>query len=260
MYNLKLGILIIGSLLWETEKFDREGWRRERLNIDVQQQVETHTRYGRISESRGGTYTMVFSTSAAPSTAIVVPCRTRAKNATDIFEEARRLAIAENLEDDGNWKTFGAVGVLPNPASKPARRALESWTAYFRDHLNAHCDATTTAAKGESPSLDGNGLLQIDWPRCLDPQISNDCDMLLATANAPTFNNGTYPTAEEIAKKYIEAAQADYFKNNVLHAIVTADDVEIWKHIKAANPAWIATDEYGQVSTILDTTRHSPMS
>ncbi|MGZ5720810.1 MAG: hypothetical protein ACXWI9_23355, partial [Burkholderiales bacterium] len=161
MYDLKIGILIIGSLLWETEKFDRENWRNERLNVRAQQKVETRMRYARISESRGWTYTMVFSESAQPSTAVVVPCLRRAQTLDDVLVEARRLAMAENLGADGKWRAFGAVGALPNPQRERARQALRQWPTYYRDHLHRLCEAPVLSGPAELPSLTQDGFLAV---------------------------------------------------------------------------------------------------
>lgn len=53
---LTAGVLIIGSLLWDSEK-ERPAWRAARLDVAGAQTVTAPIRYGRLSESR---YTMVF--------------------------------------------------------------------------------------------------------------------------------------------------------------------------------------------------------
>jgi hypothetical protein len=194
---------------------------------------------------------MVLSRSARNGAAVVIPAR-RSSTPEDLFEEVRRLAIAENLEDNGKWRSFGAVGVLVKPGSVERSRVLEKWPNYFREHVNSSCEVTTLHGPGEAPSLRSDGFLDMEWPRCCGNDPSSSCDLLLATANAPTLtSDSTYPTPKQIAQNCLNAEQADYFKNNVLHGIRTAEDVEIWRHIKEANPAWITTDDYDRVSAVL---------
>ena len=58
---LTAGVLIIGSLLWDSEE-DRPTWRDVRLDIASAQAVTAPIRYGRLSgKKRGHTHTMVFS-------------------------------------------------------------------------------------------------------------------------------------------------------------------------------------------------------
>ena len=64
------GILIVGSLLWDER---REGWRRSRLDMESAELVTAPIRYGRQSETRGNTYTMVFSRGCDTGKAMVVP-------------------------------------------------------------------------------------------------------------------------------------------------------------------------------------------
>lgn len=251
MPKLKIGIFIIGSLLWESDP-KRQRWRTERLNMTAQQQVRARTRYGRISSSRKCTYTMVFSTSTAPSTAIVVPCCRAVSSIDDLRKEARALAVAEGLGDKEKWLDFGAVGILLNPQSLKATEFLPLWRSYFSDHINADCEATRKAGRGENPSLSTDGQLNTEWPICNDLGTPNDCDILLATANAPDLNNdGTYPNAHQIAERCLDKRYTTYFSNNVRNGIFTADDPDIWAHIKKGEPSWIARDEFEEIDAAL---------
>jgi hypothetical protein len=58
---LNTGILIIGSLLWDSED-NRPAWRDARLDIASAEAVTAPIRYGRLSgKKRGRTYTPSFS-------------------------------------------------------------------------------------------------------------------------------------------------------------------------------------------------------
>jgi len=251
---LKAGILIIGSLLWDDA--GREDWRRRRLCLESRQQVQVHTRYGRLSQSRNHTYTMVFSKSAAPSTAVVAPCRKSIRAAEDLFEEAGHLATAEGLADKAKWLSFGAVGILITRSSPSAADLLPSWSEYFRDHLNGKCEATRKGAPGESPSLGEDGLLNVVWPINKRLGAPNDCDVLLATANAPDLNaDRTYPSPRQIAQRFLDSQYITYFSQNVRHGIFTADDSAIWQYIKAARPSWIEPAEAEEIESAIHQSR-----
>jgi hypothetical protein len=184
---------------------------------------------------------MVFSTSAARSTAVVAPCVKPVNQFADLQAEAQRLAVAEGLADgDGPWKTFGAVGILLNSASLDARTMLEPWTKYFSEHFNTGCKATTTKANGEEPSLRRDGVLNVAWPESIATGKSHECDILLATANAPNLNvDGSYPTAQQIADRFIQQQYIKYFFENIRNGIYSADDPEIWARVQEANPEWM---------------------
>jgi hypothetical protein len=76
--NLRTGVLVVGSLDWESTIYGgafvatldpvRSNWRKTRLKVDKRstQYVRVPIRYGRLSESRGNTYTMVFSPELGP--------------------------------------------------------------------------------------------------------------------------------------------------------------------------------------------------
>ena len=66
---LKLGILIVGSLIWDSSDV-RGKWRAKRLNVTSRTLVSVPIRYGRRSRSRGDSYTMVFSHSLLEATSV----------------------------------------------------------------------------------------------------------------------------------------------------------------------------------------------
>jgi hypothetical protein len=80
---LRTGILVIGSLFWETDDV-RQTRRRDRLRMQEAVDGRAPIRYGRISKGRGNTYTMVFSRACALGQAKVVPCRNEVRTANDL--------------------------------------------------------------------------------------------------------------------------------------------------------------------------------
>ena len=88
----QVGILIVGSLLWDTKEH-RQRWRSARLDVAAGARVRAPIRYGRRSSSRGNTFTMVFSNELDAATeklgfGIAVPCKARVCSAQDLIEEA----------------------------------------------------------------------------------------------------------------------------------------------------------------------------
>src|SRR5690348_14469584 len=107
----RIGILIIGSLYWEPS---REAWRNERLSVEESYRVRAPIRYGRLSEKRGNTYTMVFSRTCPPGEAIAVRCKAEIEKPADLIAEAEHLWAAER-NDEPNQRIsagWGRVALL----------------------------------------------------------------------------------------------------------------------------------------------------
>ena len=119
----RVGILIIGSLIWDQRRSHRAEWRRERLSTD-QVAVRVPIRYGRRSNDRKNTYTMVFSNELCPDrlgSALAVRCRRRIRSIDDLVKEAEALCVAEqtNARVTGRISaSWGAVGLLCNPKTR----------------------------------------------------------------------------------------------------------------------------------------------
>ena len=119
---LNAGILIIGSLLWD----ERRGpWRDARLDMTSAQTATAPIRYGRLSESRGNTYTMVFSRLCTAGHAKVLRCTRSVSTPAELIDEAEALWKAEQPSADPgriavNW---GCVALLSNPARRLLRDA-----------------------------------------------------------------------------------------------------------------------------------------
>ncbi len=58
--SLRGGVIIIGSLLWDN-KISRQEWRKNDLYNRNRFKVNVPIRYGRCSDTRNNTYTMIFS-------------------------------------------------------------------------------------------------------------------------------------------------------------------------------------------------------
>ena len=225
--GFSLGVLVIGSLYWEN-KPKRKKWRRERLNLKHKQYVWTPIRYGRCSQTRGESYTMVFSAGlnkAKFGRAIVIPC-----NSQNIVEEARHLWTAEGGKN-GISACWGCAGLLLNPNSKVPAKQLHSWCELV---ANESCYGQLSSARDEPVAVNSCGFLNVPWPKP-EGDSNLELDALLATATSPKIVNGCYPSVKRIAKAWVTPRgreHVDYFCKNRESGIQTFQDDDILKHLR----------------------------
>ena len=184
---LSAGVLIIGSLFWDSEQ-NRPAWRDARLNMAT---AQTYT------------YTMVFSRLAKPGQAKVVQCRHAISTAADLVAEAQALWKAEQPTAAAGRiaADWGCVALLHNPERKIPEEILKGWEKRVADEPG-YGNVPQTEAEGSLVSREG--LLQIAWPRPLEGGIAVQLDILLVTANAPTLNGKPlcYPSAATVARAW----------------------------------------------------------
>ena len=234
--GLSLGVLIIGSLRWDRASH-RKKWRRDRLDQSQCKYVRAPIRYGRRSESRGCSYTMVLSTSLGEDEygrAIVVPCSRQVKNIRNVVDEAAHLWTAETPKGENSehrvsagWGCVGLLSKHPLPAD---------WRSGWKKKISGEpCYGRLKQADNEVPTVDGSGFLTIPWPKSEDGS-GLEVDILLATATCPTICNGRYPTAQEIAaagNSRDGRDHVDYFCKNRAYGIKTFQDDCIQEHLRA---------------------------
>jgi hypothetical protein len=265
--KLKVGVLVVGSLDWESKdygpEFQRElndkerkqidrrtTWRRERLRGDAASEflVRAPIRYGRKSDSRGDTFTMVFSPECATrlGTAKAIRCNADVSSIDELVAEAEELWIAESSEAhrgklSANWGCVALVvpeDFLDRPDQVERQALLKSWAARVAGEHSygklGFSDRDEAVAGGPVIAV---GRLRISWPRLIDGSPL-PLDLLLATAPDPQIgpDRSSYPTAKEIADAWISKPKfAYYFRFNNLVGIRTADDGEIETFLTAAS-------------------------
>lgn len=224
------GIVIIGSLLWDSER-GRPAWRDARLNMTSVQTVTAPIRYGRLSgKGRGCTYTMVFSRLAKTGHAKVVRCLRAVSTAADLIAEAEALWKAEQPSAAAGRIAdyWGCVVLLCNPDRKLPEELLKAWAERVAGEPNY---GNVTQTEDEGRLIDENGLLLIDWPRCVDTGELVQLDFLLGTANDPEISatRPDYPDVATIAGAWNAAASkhTEYFWRNGENGICTFQDAEI---------------------------------
>lgn len=255
--KLAVGILAIGSLFWDPKKDTdhpgklgvREAWWESRLDKGAARSVSAPIRYGRLSSTRGHTYSMVFSAEQATSgCAKVIPCLNLVASEQDLKSEAKLLWAAERgvgTPDTSLSSEWGAVGLLINwerdneAGHVSDLRQIEGfWSVLINqtavNRKNYQAVATSKACISKS------GLLEIAWPKSTDGRPL-EFDLILATANRPTLVGSprTYPDAARIANAWIQARTKypvqdyeDYFWKNMTNGITTLQDEEIMRRLK----------------------------
>lgn len=254
--NLRTGVLVVGSLDWESRKYGdgcplepdyRLPWRERRLRaVDgFTWRVHVPIRYGRKSEKRGDTFTMVVSPEriSNPGIGKAIRCVKDVAHPDDLFDEAIALWRAERKSNDGSGvcASWGSVAIIVPPDflehddNEERKALLDGWrerTAAERHYGNLSFSKEDRTAAGTDAIID-EGRLQIPWPR----QVSGEelpLDLLLLTATNAEIGTtqSEYPTPEELAAAWNARPEyAGYFHCNRLAGIETADDREIARHL-----------------------------
>jgi len=215
--QLKGGVIIIGSLLWQDDlnKNDkiRYNWRNTSLNIDEKILVRLPIRYGRYS--RGSIYTMVFSTDCEKKkrlgTGYVIPFKNNPiKHLDALISEARMMAKAEGMCSRFVGRTnsiWASMGIMINKKKvKPeiCEVILSRWAKEFKDDGGGQ-DISEYRVKKEKLSITRKGELQITWPKSIDTDEESkikEVDFLIATSTKPKYQQfgiTKYPSSNEIA-------------------------------------------------------------
>jgi len=227
--------LIIGSLLWDDGKDEiRKNWREDRLFINEAIDVAAPIRYGRKSNLRGDTYTMVLSMNAALGRAKIVPCIKPINDFDGLIEEAAQLWRAESQSASSNSvsASWGCVGLKIRDGLVCPDGILAQWAQVAKDN-EGHFKIGH--AHDELPLLDKSGLLQIAWPAKADGEPLTEVDALLVTVNQPTLTaKNEYVDPYDIARAWLKCPEHDrYFYKNTEHGIKTSEDgailEEIWR-------------------------------
>ena len=225
--KFKAGVLIIGSLDWDTAKA-RIHWRESRLDDDTQFLVGAPIRYGRKSSSRGNTYTMVFSRLCPLGQAKVTAFCSLIASPNDLIQEAEALWAAEQKADPPNGEvcaSWGSVGLLVSPGVKHPDSIIDGWKDRVA-HEQKYGGIRQLPSEG---TILRGGLLTFPWPTMIDSGNPVPLDFLLATATNPTIEGDppSYPSAKQVAAAWERSdgqGFVEYFWNNRKSGIRTFED------------------------------------
>jgi len=213
----------------------RESWRNERLVMNSAENVTAPIRYGRLSSSRGNSYTMVFSRLCPAGHAKLIRCSHTIVTLQDLITEAEWLWKAEQPRAKAHRiaADWGCVALLCNPEREIPADLLSRWAERV-DREPDYGRVSQTEAEGVLVSE--TGLLLIDWPRLVEGGAAVDVDLLLVTANDPeiTPSSRTYPTVKAIAEAWNRAGEhVEYFWKNTDSGISTFQDDEIRARLRS---------------------------
>ncbi|MCH7514228.1 MAG: hypothetical protein IH947_09860 [Bacteroidetes bacterium] len=233
-WNLKSGVLIVGSLLWQDYvhiKGDdiRRNWRDFKLDLDNKIAVKVPIRYGRLSSSK--IPTIVFSNKMKNKLgfAYVVPLKSPINNHDQLICEAMALSVAEGMR--GNFvMSWGILTYLIN--EKKINPEIKNMIVKcFRNKKNQSFAPKDYKVGREISCVTLSLKLNIDWIQTLVPSDQDrlsQFDLLLATATKP---ENEMLGIEKIAERIIADLERRYFLNNISHGIITYNDFEISKRL-----------------------------
>ncbi|HEU4386938.1 MAG TPA: hypothetical protein VFV34_04010 [Blastocatellia bacterium] len=246
--QLRGGVIIIGSLLWDDD-LKRSNWRESCLRTKDKILAELPIRYGRWSDKRR-TYTMVFSANCKRASQIgagfVIPIKAHPiKDIQVLICQARMMAEAEGMGESFvgrtkkgvNWVNWALMGILLNPKLTRETRttALAGWATVFKADGGPQ-EASSYKIGQERSSISKVGELLIRWPRAADPRKQrkiDEIDFLIATCTKPGRESSeAYPSLTEIA----ESARCDctrYFLNNRKFGIKTFQDTRVVERLSS---------------------------
>lgn len=232
-FNLKGGVLIIGSLYWQDHlkkigDDKRKSWRNNHLEMGAVLNVKAPIKYRRFSSDKS--YTMVFDNSLEGKnfgTAKLVPFKRILKGFEDIKREVEALSHAEGRHDSdfikgtkGKSIAWCVCGILFNPGivnDELKSSILAGWSKELEKNETGY---NTFIEDPSIYSMSVEGEFQIPWPKEI-----TDLDFLVATSTRPKLREGVSSlTAEEIAK---HVKNREYFYPNIEHGITTYQDDEI---------------------------------
>ncbi|MDA3915417.1 MAG: hypothetical protein PF690_00385 [Deltaproteobacteria bacterium] len=231
-WNLRGGVLIIGSLLWQKNLTDddtsvRLDWRNGRLDLENRIYIKAPIRYGR--KSKDGITTMIFSNKMKNKKGFcyVIPFKKAINNKDELLCEAISLSCAEGMK--GNFvRRWGVLTYLfNNTIDNDAKKAIVQ--LFRKRKKNKKFDIEEYKVSGEKNCLTKSLKLNIDWPEPVlekDKDLLNKFHFLLATATKP---QNPAPNLSEISESVKSDMKRMYFINNMINGIITAEDFEISK-------------------------------
>ena len=237
-WNLKGGVIIIGSLLWQDylkEPSDniRKRWREAHLDLKNALYVKVPIRYGRLSGKDKKIPTMVFSNEmeSRKGFGYVIPFKKNINNKDELLCETISLSTAEGMNGNlvQNW------GVLAYLFNKKIIKDnfQEEIRSFFLTRKNSSYNIEDYKVSKEEKSCISDSLeLDIEWIEPVLPSDSKKLDkfhFLLATSTKPDLKK---PPIEKIAELITLDSERRYFLNNLINGIITSEDYEIARLLK----------------------------
>jgi hypothetical protein len=239
--NVKGGVLIIGSLLWQDYLVDssdglRQKWRSKYLALEDKISVKSPIRYGRMSNN--GIYTMVFCTDCIGEKlgdAFVVPFRNKDGLTSDhLVELTIELSKAEGMSGNfvaGRRDPWAAIGLLINEKTDASIKVKlrELWGKQYSNEQSF--DNLKFRVGSEQPSILPNGMLNQFWPTTQNSKAQamlDTLDFVVTTVTKPT----DYPDISKLVENVNSDSNRRYFFNNIANGINTFQDSKVLELLK----------------------------
>lgn len=240
--SFKIGVIVIGSLLWDNDYKEKKGYRKKwRITnfSDERIMILAPIRYGRES-GENKNYTMIYDAELNDSdkmgTAYVCPVKKSFQNLNEIFEQVELLSLAEGFYDvnkeepvnvvKGKKNQWAVISYLLSPKLSESHK--KEFRQLWRDRTNISLfDSLSFHEHCTSHFCDENGEIQKYWPSAVskdESDILNSFDILITTCTKR--NVKTLPTSEELYEDF-NTDTRKYIKNNILNGIFTFQDISI---------------------------------
>ncbi len=259
--KIKGGVIIIGSLIWETGRnclknqssIDlgklRTEWRNKylKINKNKNKKIKLPIRYGKIADTRKNTYTMVWSRERLGSSSfgLVIAFKDKIDFNTKgvLRDQVIEMAKAEGIYKlTGNYShrlatDWAVMSIWIN--NKNHRQAI---LAEWKSIVNTNSFAFNLVRNNPHRVRDyddykwNNNVLLNQNFELIDIDIETDLDFLLLAYTKADYKNQNnqedYPNAKVIADSFKENGYISYFSRNHDNKIITADDKEISRELK----------------------------
>lgn len=245
---IKLGVVLIGSLLWQNngskdESNLRKNWRDR--NFIKENNLKTipvkfPIRYGRMSE--GDIYTMViseeFNKTDKLGTAILLHANEEFQSLHELLSFANKLALAEGMTRNKEPRTklswgFISYAINPNSTLKNNKALISHWEKlaskdnYF-ENFKVNSELSSSISKNGSLKFLDNNWLVSDIEA--NNKIINNLDIVLTTVTRPRYKKkpvedfSKYPDIIELRANVDNDKTRYYFYNNLINGIETSQD------------------------------------
>jgi len=251
-WKLKGGVIIIGSLLWESDlnnqKNKRKNWRNTHIDKNAKIMIKLPIRYGRSSNNR--IYTMVFSNNCQRyknlGTGYIFPFKS---NPINDFRQLVLKAIAMSRVEGmlgkfcgltKNEEIWGKMGILFNNSKidKEIKDIIiKKWEEKISSTHKGLSSYDYKFLRNEKTCITKKGELDIKWVEPVASENSakvSEFDFLIATVTKPKHSNQNtmqYPDIQEIVTSVRRDTQRKYFINNVKRGITTFQDNDILNNL-----------------------------
>lgn len=245
---MKVGIIIIGSLLWDENRGKdleyRKNWRHENLDLKNKIHCKLPVRYGRKS-GKGKHYTMVYTKDINYlnyGLGYLIPIQTEIKDIDEIISHAKKLSLAEGKETKSTSKCPVVKGAKEQWAvisfifnSKLPEDTKMKFRHEWNEKTNIKFLKIDKFNEFKESIINTDGEITSFWPESIkisEQEKVNEFDLILTTCTK--INVSKYPSNGDLLKD-INKDDREYFFKNLQNGIITFQDFSIVHNKKTAH-------------------------